>query len=546
MSSASYHTDAPKAPTAPLAHASAFKLGTVLLITLSQFGWLYYAAGPRLAWLNLLPAVLLIAVWTLFIAHFYAHRPLLRLLLLAPVLVLNLRLPVTVLPALHVVNWCMVVVMAGAVLRQVLTQFSTRAGWLHVLATVAVLTVNGATHLGLDSPYGYTFRMTNDVPSAYAGVDNNTSWECAYERAQYPVHCDARHFVASEKIFTEPGFDPSYSVVLQRFGHGYLNSLVGIDGTRWWTNLCINFLFWFFACACIYRISRLLQHSQQVAGLSMLCCASGIGFVGMFAQPLPYLLAYAFGPIAIWATLELIYSSLDRWRSALFVVLIASVVTVYDAFQLILVSALMLFLHKKKQQAVLVIVLALVLTAVWRVFSMKMVLGTQGDLASFGSTVGLLGLDVATWLEVAKTTNIAEFFRLSWLGATAYVYGNLIIAAVAAWAYIAGVGRSAAHTPQDRTFLIALISMNVLMLLAMIFVVPHMQALSPTTGMQPRLAFYSYPVNVIALMLIATAWLKRWAWIVPLGLFMVVNVNLTGLASVDMFFDFGKIGVFWK
>jgi len=271
-----------------------------------------------------------------------------------PVLILNLRLPVSVLRDFQVVNWLMYLIMVATVGRHILTMFSTPKEKLFLILTVILLTVSAVTHLGLDSPYTYTFRMMNGLSSSYVGTDNNSTWECAYEGAQYPVHCDSRHFVASEKIFTEPNFDPSYSVVLRRFLHGYLNSLAGLEGTRWWVSLGLNFMFWFFACMCIYRICILLKQSNRVAGLSMLCCASGIGFIDMLAQPSPYVLAYAYGPFVLWATMELIYSKLDKWRIALFVTLIASSIMAYDAYQLILVSVLLLFLHKKQHAAILI------------------------------------------------------------------------------------------------------------------------------------------------------------------------------------------------
>ena len=526
-------------------YTTVFNIGAILLITLAQLGWLAFIMGSKLALVNLLPAAVFISVWTLFITHYYAHKPLVWFLLLMPVLILNLRLPVTVFHDLQVVNWLMYLIMAVTVGRHMMGLFSSRKEKLFLVFTVVLLAASAMTHLGLDSPYTYTFRMMNGLPSAYAGVDNNATWECAYERPQFPVHCDARHFIASEKIFTEPGFNPSYSVVLTRFLHGYLNSLAGLDGTRWWVNLSLNCLFWFFACVCVYRISTLLKQSNLVAGLSMLCCASGIGFIDMLAQPLPYLLAYAYGSIAIWATMELIYSELDKWRIALFIILIASVVMVYDAYPLILACALLLFLDKKKQAAVCILLLSVIFTVMWRVFSMKMVLGTQGN-SSHGNTGALLMLDVLKWLDVVKTANVMEFFRLSLIGSLAYLYGNLIIGVVAAWAYIFGVARPATSSHEQKTLLNALIILNILVLLATLFAVPQMTDLSPTTSMQPRLAFYSYPINMIALTLISVAWLKKYAWITPLILFIVVNINLSGLTSIDMLFDYGRVGIYWK
>ena len=528
------------------ARVSACNVTTIVFITLVQFVWLAATLGAKLALVNLLPATVLIAAWTLFISHCYANKPLIRNLLLLPLFILSLRLPVTVAIFLQSVNWLMALVMGWTICRHIFGLFQGRAQKRILLITVLILGFNASTHLGLNSPYTYTFRMMNGLPSAYSGVDNNATWECAYERPQFPVHCDARHFVASEKVFTEPDFDPGYSVVLQRFLHGYINSLAGLEGTRWWVNLGVNFLFWFFACACIYRICMLLKQGTQVAGLAMLCCASGIGFIDMFAQPAPYLLAYAYGPIVIWATLELIYTKLDRWRITLFLILIASALMVYDAFQLILVSVLLLFLHRKKMMGVLVFLLSVIFLLTWREFSMKLVLETQGDLTSPSSAVSILALNANHWMGVLGGFKVAELYQLTSFGARAYVYGNLIIGALAAWIYIFTAGRTVPATPEQRTFQMVLILLNALIVLSMIFVVPHMMYFSAMTGMMPRLAFYSYPVNMIALMLLATAWFKNNAWIVPLLLFIIANLNLTGLASIDMFFDYGRVGIFWK
>jgi hypothetical protein len=379
-------------------------------------------------------------------------------------------------------------------------------------------------------------------------VDNNVTWECPYERPQYPVHCDARHFIASERIFTEPDFDPSYSVLLQRFEHGYLNSLAGMEGTRWWVNLGVNFTFWFFACVCVYRIARLLKKDETVAGMAMLCCASGLGFIDMFAQPSPYLLAYAYAPIVIWATMEMIFRENDRWRTALLILAIASVVMVYDAYQLILVSVLLLLLSRKRIQAAAVLVLPAVFTLTWKLFSLNMVLGTQGNIDSPTSTGSLLKLDVETWLQIVKKLdmNYGVLFRFIENGTLAYLYGNVVIGAVAAWAYIFKSGRKGWDVPEQRMLIVTLTALNLLMLLATIFVSPQMMMLSPSSGMQPRIAFYSYPINMIALILLVSPWLKKNIWIVPLVLLVVANINLSGWVSLDMLFDYGRVGMFWK
>ncbi|MDF3037168.1 MAG: hypothetical protein K0S28_2442 [Paucimonas sp.] len=529
--------------------AGAFGLlngGVIAGFALVQFLWLHFLAGPRIALINLYPAIFLIAVWTLFVTTYYADRILVRNLLLLPVLVLCLRLQVTWFQGMQVLNWAMCLVMVAAVAYRFARIFDTRVGKIFLLLAGVVVLTNAAHHTGLDSPYTYTFRVLNEQPSGYTGVDNNSTWECAYERPQYPVHCDARHFVASERIFTEADFDPSYSVLLQRFLHGYVNSLAGMEGTRWWVNLGVNFTFWFFACVCVYRISRLLKQSENTSGMAMLCCASGLGFIDMFAQPSPYLMAYAYAPIVIWATLEMIFREPDRVRTTLFVLIISSVVMVYDAYQLILVSVLLLLINKKRFEAGAVFLLPLVFTLLWKYFSLDMVLGTRGEISNDTSTGSLLKLDVESWLLIVKLLNFPQFAQFAGNGILTYLYGNVIIGALAAWGYLFISGRKGWDVPEQKNLLVLLFTFNLLMMAAMIFVAPHMMLLSPSSGMQPRMAFYTYPINMIALAILASRWLRQYAWIMPLMLLIVANINLSGWASLDMLFDYGRIGMFWK
>jgi len=521
-------------------------IGIIIAIALLQYTWLVLSIGRGFAALNFFPAVVLITVWTLFVSHYFAGKPALRILLLLPVLILCMRLPVTLSRDLQVINWLMIAIMVGTVARQIVTAFPSKAEKIYLLIAFIVLSANALHHLGLDSPYTYTFRLSNSVASAFSGVDNYDTYECMYYQTKFPVHCDAHQFSHAELIFTEPSHDPSESVVLQRFLHGYLNSLAGIDGTRYWCNLLLNMTFWFFACACIYRICRLFKLDKDIAGMAMLCCASAWGFVDMVAQPEPYMLAYAYALIVIWATLELIYSELDRRRTILYIILIASIVMIYDAYQMILISAFLLFIHKKRSAAISVFLLQFAFTAIWSLFSLQMVLGTQGDITSESHSIANITLDIATWLDIVKTFNFSKAIHYTLTGMQAYLYGNLVIGAVAAWAYIIGLGRPKSSTPEQKTFLLTLIVLNVLVLASAIFIVPQMFHWSPETGMQPRILFYSFPINMIALVLIASRGLRKYMWAVPALLLVVANIDLTGLASIDMAFDYGMFHIYWK
>lgn len=529
-----------------LSKTTVFNLCAIATMVAIQFIWLAATFSTKIAAVNLLPATVLITVWTLFVTQRHANNPSTRNWLLLPVLLLNMRLPVTIAQGFELLNWALCLIMAITVIRRIYEALDGKTERVFLIIAAVLVLFQTATHLGMDSPYTYTFRLVFDVPPGYTGVDNNQTWECPYEAPEYVVHCDTRHFVASEKIFTEPNYDPSFSVILQRFLHGYFNSLAGLEGTRFWVNICVNALFWFFACAAIFRVAKLLKQNNVVAGFAMLFVATGVGFVDMVGQPMPYHLAFAYGPIALWGTMELIYGELTRRRAALMIIIIASVLMIYDAFQLIFALCLVLFLHKKRYTAGIIFGLAVLFTTTWRQFSMKMVLGTQGDLTSYAATSQLLKLDFNTWFGVIKAFDITAALHMSNLGVQSYLYGNLIIGALAAWAYVAGVGRIKPATAETRTFLMALIAIHVLVLLSTLFVVPQMMSISGKTGMQPRLSFYSYPISMIALAIISVKYLKQYAWVVLVLLFVMANINLTGLATIDLLFDYGRIGIFWK
>lgn len=520
-------------------------VGIILILSLLQFIWLAWRIDTRVALVNLLPTVVLLSIWTLFVETFQtADRRWKALALLLPFM-LALRLPLTVSITLAPLGPVLMLAMAAMVMKS--AGRALEPGSLKpLLLALAMLLVSAGTHLGLDSPYTYTFRLMNGLASEYSGVDNNRTWECAYENPRYVVHCDARHFIASEKIFTEPDYDPSFSVVLQRFLFGYLNSLIGLEGHRWLASVGINVLFWFFTCLAVYRVGLITTGNRKIADVSMLCCASAWGFVDMVAQPAPYLLSYAWATIGLWATLELTAENVDRRRQALLMLVIASVVMVYDAYQLILAYTLLLILNRKYFATVAIFATQLLFAAFWRYISMRLVLGTEGDLASPASGKSNFALDFITWWRTITEFNVPVFTRFTATGIQAYLYGNLIIGAAAAWLYVALALAGKCGRHHSRQLLTSLLCINIAVLMAIVFVVPQMYFWSPATGMQPRLAFFSYPVNLVALSLLAVWWLGRYALLLPIALFLAANVDLTGLASLSVLFDYGVIGLFWK
>jgi len=530
------------APILPSLNSSAW---IVAIFTLIQFAWLAMRIAPKIAWVNLLPTLMLFSAWVLFINIYFSNIRRHRIFLLLPALILALRIPITISRELEVVNPLMICLMAGLILRKINPLFRVGNRTALVL-TVTMLLFSAGSHLGLDSPYTYTFRTVNGMPSEYSGFDDNKTWECAYENPSYVVHCDARHFIASEKIFTEPNFDPSYSVVLQRFLFGYFDSLIGMEPHRWLTSVGLNLLFWLFSCISVYKISLFIKADTTQAGLSMLCCASAWGFIDMVAQPAPYMLSFAYAPIILWATLELTEASVSIRKVLLMSLIITSVVMVYDAYQLILASVILLLVNRKFFLAIAIFSGQLLIAMIWRLVSMRMVLGTEGDLASPASGISNFSLDFRTWWHLLSTINVPDLIQLVLTGMQAYLYGNLVIGAVAAGIYVLLFWERKTKEGAVRRFLAVLLCINIPVLLAIIFVTPQMHYWSPGTGMQPRLAFFSYPINMIALVYISAPWLKKCAVLIPALLFLIANIDLTGLASIPVLFDYGAVGLFWK
>ena len=125
---------------------------------------------------------------------------------------ITLRLPITIAPQLEILNWTLYLSMVGLIGYRVFEYFRQRKQLIVVGFAITIILFNSFTHLFLDSPFTYSFRLLSQLPSNYiAGKDNNLTWECSYEDSDFPVHCDMRHFIPSEKIFTETNYDASFS-----------------------------------------------------------------------------------------------------------------------------------------------------------------------------------------------------------------------------------------------------------------------------------------------------------------------------------------------
>lgn len=108
----------PVASSADSAHSiqsGLYDAGLIAGLTAFQFLWLALFSDIKLALINLFPAAVFIAVWTLFINRHYSHRTALRNWLLLPVVLLTLRLHITLFDGLQFVNWALCLVVVGVV-----------------------------------------------------------------------------------------------------------------------------------------------------------------------------------------------------------------------------------------------------------------------------------------------------------------------------------------------------------------------------------------------------------------------------------------------
>ena len=343
---------------------------------------------------------------------------------------ISLRLPVTISHYLEFVNWGAYLIMIGLIGYKFLTYFKQRKQLIVLYLATAIVAFNFASHLFLDSPFTYSFRLANQLPSNYvAEQDNNLTWECSYEDSSIAVHCDMRHFIPSEKIFTEDKYDASFSVFLNRFFYGYINSLVGIQGHRWFMSVSLNIFLWLCACIAIYRIGEIAQLNERVLKIAMLCCASSWGFVHFVAQPSPHMSAFAFAAIALWATLELIRNELQNPPLLILIILAGSLT--YDIYPLILISSLLLFIYKRPIWGISIPIMAIALNVLWKNVSLKQILGTVGNVASISSPSSNLTYSFQNWTKAVLSFDFSRIWQLLVNGFMSYFYGGMIFGAIA-------------------------------------------------------------------------------------------------------------------
>ncbi|WP_041429321.1 hypothetical protein [Synechococcus sp. PCC 7502] len=475
--------------------------------------------------------------------------------------ILTLRLPATISRNLEGLNWWIYLMLIAIAFSNLVNYFRERKEIRLFLITVLIVLFNACTHISLNSPYTYGFRVINHRTSDFLiTVDNNTTWECPYADSKIAVSCDMRHFIASEKIFTEPDYKPTFSVLLQRFFYGYISSLIGIGNNRWIASFTINLWLWLFACVALYKTCINLNLSSKVARISMLCCATSFGFTYFVGQPSPHVASYAFASITIWATLEIL-NSFNYYKTALFILIIASGSLFYETYPLTLACFIPLFIYKKRLIAFLIIFLQFLLGYAWRNIWLDKILGTVGDINSLSNGSRILVYNLESWIKILGSLDISSGLNFIIRGIQAYIYGSFIVGFIALFLYIihlfikrkqTKIGEndyyeisSFDQVDKNKLFLMIALLTSALFILSMIFVAPQTKLFS-IGNIQPRLSFAVYTVNTIAISIIASSLLKQYAYSLVFLTFIFANVDLTGLASISMFFDYGVLGKYWK
>jgi hypothetical protein len=520
-------------------------IGIILIAVISQCCWSSIFISTKVGLLNFLPTLVFISMWYWFTklslsGQYYRWYFLLGFLI-------TLRLPIAIAPQLEFINWLLYLSIISLIGYKFFEYFRQRKQLLVLGLTIVIIFFNSFTHLFLDSPFTYSFRLANNLPSNYiTGQDNNLTWECSYENSDLAVHCDMRHFIPSEKIFTETNYDASFSVFLNRFFYGYLNSLVGIQGHRWFMSFSLNIFLWISACIAIYRIAEIASLDQIIKNISMFCCASSWGFVHFVAQPSPHMAAFAFSAIILWATLELIRNEFSN--PSLLVLLIVSGSLIYDVYPLILISSLLLLIYKRPIFGILIPLLSITLNIFWKYISLQQILGTMGNIQSISSPSSNLSYSFQNWTKVILSFDFGRIWHFLSNGFMAYLYSGMIFGAIASTSlliYLTVAKKNEENLESNQLLFTISACFCAVMLIAMFFVAVQSEIWSPTKFI-PRFAFYIYPVNTLAIAFFANKLLNQWGYIVPIATFMVANSTIIKLVSMSAFFEYGLVGLYWQ
>jgi hypothetical protein len=500
----------------------------ILGFTSLQGLWMLFFTSPQVSILNTLPTFIFLSTWYLFIKTEYSRKQ--KWIFFCLGFLLTLRLPLTLWRPLELFNWIIFAVAIAFIFKKIIQYYRSKKKMWLLLTTLIIIWFNTFTHISQDSPYTYVNRASTSY------------FECPHEgNYLFMVNCDNGHFLATELIFTEPNYKQD-SVLFRRFFYGYLNSLIGFDGHRMIGNLALNLIFWLFACTALYNICDRLDLGSRIASTAMLCCASSWGFVSFVGQPAMYLAAYAYAAIIIWATIKILQAK-SKDTIVLCSTIVISSALVYDLYAIALASFMILLICKKFKAAFSILIPQIFLSLLWKEFYLRKVFGTIGDQSNSQFAVE----SINTWINILKTFDFEQGFYWFIRGTHSFIYGNLIFGAFASFILIIFLGYKWIWRSKKQETILLLVSLLVTfwVLLATIVTIP--QASQWGLGiMLPRLAFYAYPIGTIALAYCGSRWLRNKVYIIPLTTFLIANLDLSGLASVAVFFDYGAIGIYWK
>lgn len=522
-------------------------IGIILFSVLIQWYWISTFISLKVGMLNILPTFVFIAIWYFFVKISLGLKHS-KLYFIFGFLI-TLRLPITILSQLEFLNWLLYLSIISLVGYKFFKYFQERKQLVFLYLTILIVLLNSCTHMFLNSPLTYSYRTLNHQPSNYISLnDNDITWECSYEHFDLPVHCDMRHFIPSEKIFTENNYDPSFSVFLTRFFYGYINSLVGIQGHRWLMSFSFNIFLWISACIAMHRIGEIINLKQKIRNISMLCCASSWGFVHFVAQPSPHISAFAFSAIVLWATLELIYE--EFYNPILMSLLIVSGSLMYDIYPLILINSILLSIYGRTKLGILIPSTSIALGLIWKYVSLQQILGTLGNITHISSPSSNINYSIQNWIKAIYEFDLIRIWHFLANGFFAYLYGGMIFGAIASiglliYLMINKKSAKVAESYQYKLLFNISACFSGVMLIAMFFVAAQSEIWSPTKII-PRFAFYLYPINTIAIAFFVDKFADRWGYVTPTLTFIIANSTLFKLASMSVFFEYGLIGWYWQ
>jgi len=519
----------------------------ITITTICQCIWMSLFESRQVGLMNLLPTFIYLSIWYFFCKTQLQSHYFWAFFLLG--FSLTLRLPLVISRNLEPLSWITYLSMICLIFYKLGNYFIQKQRLLIFVITCLILLQNAFAHISLNSPYSYVFRVRDGLASAYSiTADNYKTFECGYESRSIVTSCDMFTYMDIEKILTDPEFNNAEAnFYLRRFLYSYFSSLIGYVDHRWWAGFSLNLLLWLGACVAVFKSCLLFKLDNRVAAIAMLCCASSWGFIHFVGQPGPYVASYAMSAIMIWATLEILISN-NRREIIFYSFLVISGSLMYDIYPVTLACLIPLVARKRYLPAIPILILQVLFAFLWRnVFSLY-VLNTVGN---HEGNLRVISGSLNVWIESIIHLDITKILRFIGKGLVDFIYGGLIFGAMAGLVFIGQLVRSLFQETNEESkeniklLLWFFVPFCLLMIAAEIFIIPELEHWS-TLGLQPRMAFYTFPLFAIALASLSTQLLKKYAYVVPVITFIIANLDVTGLVSMTMFFDMGFVGIYWR